>query len=443
MRTLVTGVLLLVCAFAFAGGGAEEEVEWIEQEGPVTVGIPSATDRPMYPDNPDSMLFWTEYLLGDMNAEVTFYPPGESGADTPMQLEVKAGTQPDIYMDYMGRVSEFANAKYAHDITPLVGQEVIDQYLPSYLALMNKDGVQYGLPETAWGSFMTVNITLLQRVGMDDLVAQLERTGRWTIDQFLEASRAVRTLGEDYYGYLMFSASTGGDYWYLGFLPGFGATLYENNLIALNSPEGIAAMEFYKAYADEGLCPPGAAALTFSEFITAYHTGKFLATAGGAGLADPNVGIKSVNAENSDYVFEGRLVSFPTAEGVDKAPIALGPDGAMIFNKGYITQDIVDVFTTITGYRAQIFRTTQDWRYPSLIELSDTHPDDPEYMAAMGVLQRDGVWDMGIGLKTYGPVRLLVPPMFQAIFTGELSVREAVTRFEYEGNRVLTAIEED
>ncbi len=439
MKALVTGVLLLICALAFATGGIEEDgaVEWVAQEGPVTVGILAVTDRPIYPDNPDSMLFWTEYLLGDMNAEVIFYPPGESGADSPMQREVKSGNEPDIYLDYLGRVSEFANAKYAHDITPLVGQEVLDQYLPSYLSLLNKDGVQYGLPSSAWLSTMVVNITLLQRVGMQDLVDQLETTGRWSIDQFVEASRRVTELGDGYYGYCMFSATTGGDYWYLGFIPGFGANLYENNAISLNNEAGIAAMEFYKAYSDEGLSPPGAAARPYQEFLAAYHTGKFLATTGSSKLAKDSVGIAAEESGNSDYVFEGRTVSFPTAEGVDKAPIALGPNGAMIFNKGYITREIVDVFTTLTGYRAQIFWTTQDWRYPSLIELSNTHPDDREYVAAMNVLQRDGVWDMGIGLRTYIPVRQLVPPMFQAIYTGELSVREAVTRFEYEGNKIL------
>ena len=130
-------------------------------------------------------------------------------------------------------------------------------------------------------------------------------------------------------------------------------------------------------------------------------------------------------------------MAFPTAEGVEHAPLAMGPNGAMIFNKGGISQEIVDVFKALTGYRAQLWRSKQDSRYASLYALQGARPNDPIYTSGSEILAREGVWDMGIGLKIYNPIRVLVPPLFQAIYTEELTIQEAIDRFERDGNRIL------
>ncbi len=396
------------------------------------VGLWAVTDRMMFPDNPDSILFYGEYLLGEFDVEIDFY--AESAEEHhPIVLEVASGDQPDIYLDYLGRVSEFANGRYAHDILPLVGQEVMDQYLPSFLGLMNKGGVQYGLPITAWISTMIVNVTLLERVGMLDVIAD----GAWTIEEFTEASRRVTALGPDYYGYSLFSKNTGGDYWYLGFLPGFGANLYANNEIALNSDEGRAALEWYLSFQDEGLSPPGPATRDDRAFMASWHTGKYLATARAPNLAIDAVGEAAFSAGNAEEAFKAAVTAFPTAEGVEHAPLAMGPNGAMIFNKGGVSQEIVDVFLALTGYRAQLWRSKMDSRYASLYALQGARPNDPVYTMGSEILEREGVWDMGIGLKIYNPIRVLVPPLFQAIYTRELTVQEAIERFERDGNRIL------
>ena len=46
---LLIGIFLLLAVLAFAGGGGEKEVEWVEQEGPVTVGLWGAADYLMFP----------------------------------------------------------------------------------------------------------------------------------------------------------------------------------------------------------------------------------------------------------------------------------------------------------------------------------------------------------------------------------------------------------
>ena len=439
MKTLVTGFLLLLMVAAFAVAGGKEEVAWGVQEGPVVVGISGERDRPLDPEKPDGEQFYADYLFGDKDYEVElrFYSTGASGADSQVQADIDAGDGPDILFDYMGRASFYANSKYAVDLTDYIAQDVIDQYIPSFLGLMQKDGGQYGIPGDAWISAMIVNVTLLERVGMGYIIEQ----GEWSIDEFLEASRKVKALGPDYYGYHLFSATTGGDYWFLGFLPGFGANLYADGKIALDTDAGRAALEFYRDFAKEGLCPPGPAAIPFNDFLASFQKGKILAYANSPQAVGPTfteLGSKSFASGSSEEAYVAMPFPFPKADGVKTAPVALGPDGAVVFRKpGGVSKEVIDALMTIIGPKAQEWAVTVDGRWSSLNTLVDVNVDNKAWQAGNAILQSEGVWDMGVGLAAYGAVRVLVPPLFQAVYTEELSIQEAIDRFVEEGNAAL------
>lgn len=418
MRKLLVVAMVLLAAFAFAGGKAEVA------GGPVTVGIWGA-DRPIDPKNVDSLAFYQDYLFGGTDVEITWYHPGD-GAAQPIDLDIAAGTQPDVYSDYLGRTNKYANAKYAEELTPLLPEGTTDKFIPSFLDLMTKDGGLYGLPESAWAQCMVVNVDLLEQVGMGDVIAD----GGWTIDDFNEASRRVAALGDDYYGFIMFAASTGGDYWHLGFIPGFGAKLFENNQIALGSAEGLEAMRWY---ADYQYKMPGAAGLDYSAMFSAFNTGKVLAQGGSWGHL--TVGASSFEAGISETAFVTALVAYPHVRGVEAVPLALGPDGAMIF-KGRGSPAAVDALLTLTGERSQKWRVAMEGRFSSLKALEGLR-SDAGHAILSDLIAKNGVFDLGLSLTEYTLVRNLVPPMFQAIYSGEMSVDAAVARFVAEGSEIL------
>jgi len=63
--------------------------------------------------------------------------------------------------------------------------------------------------------------------------------------------------------------------------------------------------------------------------------------------------------------------------------------------------------------------------------------NNPSWNVATDIILRNGTFDTGVGLEKYSEVRGLWPPTLQAIFSGELTVQEAVDRFVKEGNKVL------
>lgn len=417
MKRLLTFGLVLVAAFAFAGGAPEEEA------GPVTIGIWGA-DRALDPDNQDSLAFYADYLFGDKDVEFTWYHPGD-GAAQPVDLDVLAGNEPDLYFDYEGRVNKYANGRYAANLDDLLPEGTQDAFQQSFLDMLTKDGVLYGLPETAWAQCMVVNVTLLERVGMGDAL-----DGGLTMDEFMEASRRVSDLGPEYYGFILFAASTAGDYWHLGFIPGFGAKLFDNNCIVLDSPEGLAAMQWYSSY-PYGMA--GAAGLDYSAMMQEFRKGTVLAEGGSWGHL--SVGQDSYDAGLVDEPFVTALVPYPHVDGVDKVPLALGPDAGIIF-KGHESAAAVDALLTITGERSQRFRVAMEGRFASLKSIAGLRNDEG-HVALSNLIAENGVFDLGMSLTEYTQVRGLIPPMFQAIYTGELSVADAVARFVTEGNAIL------
>lgn len=417
MKRLLVFGMVLVAAFAFAAGAPEVE------EGPVTIGIWGA-DRALDPDNPDSLAFYADYLFGDQDVEFTWYSPGD-GAAQPIDLDIAAGAEPDIYHDYLGRVSKYANGRYAAALDEILPEGTAEAYIPSFLDLMTKDGNLYGLPESAWAQCLVVNVTLLERVGMGDAL-----DGGLTMDEFMEASRLVSELGEGYYGFVLFAATTAGDYWHLGFIPGFGAKLFDNNEIALGSQAGLEAMQWY---ADYPYAMPGPAGLDFSEMFGSIISGRVLAQGGSWGHL--TAGTDAYEAGTIDAPFDVALTTYPSVDGVNQVPLALGPDGAMIF-KGHESPAAIRALMTLTGERSQRFRVAMEGRFSSLKALEGLRNDEG-HAALSNLIAENGVFDLGLSLTEYTLVRGLIPPMFQAIYTGELSVEDAVARFVEEGNAAL------
>jgi len=200
-------------------------------------------------------------------------------------------------------------------------------------------------------------------------------------------------------------------------------------------------LEFYRDFAKEGLCPPGPAATPFNDFIASFQTGKILAYASNPSAPGPNLvemGQNAFKAGTASEAFVAMPFPFPKAEGVKTAPIALGPNGALAFRKpGGVSKEVIDALMTVVGPRAQEFTSRVDSRFPSLTTLEGLNVGNLPWELGNAILQKEGVWDMGVGLAAYGAVRVLVPPLFQAIYTDELTVQEAIDRFVEEGNAAL------
>jgi len=333
---------------------------------------------------------------------------------------IAAGLTPNAYIDYAGRVGLYAKPGMATPLNKYIEQDVIDQYFESYIDMFSTDGELYALPTKAWTTMGVINLTILKAIDMEYILED-----GLTYDEVYEAGKAVKKLGDDYYGTALFANQAGGDYWIYSFwLGGHGAKLYnEDGTIGLNTPEGINALTTMKRFSQDGILNPGAAGFGPGEYLNLFNAGKVLTMSMGPQYAV----IDS---------FEAATIGTPRVPGVEFAPVATGPDATMVFNTGTdgekkAAAKLVEFLASKRWQEPQ----ARSGAYPTMRDVPGS--DAVWWQEAVDYTEKHGVMYHGIGSAHYQEIRALWFPMVQAILTDELTVEEAVARFEKEGNAII------
>jgi len=439
----VFALLLIFLLAGMAWGGGQGEAEIVAESvpevftGTLILGVEKGDRMAAYTtgtvdliETPTEEIMWyRDVVLKDFPGKVEIRAYATDSTNIKMDADIAGGDMPDVYWDYLGRLNKYANAKYAVPIE-LTAEEQAD-YFPSFLDLCTKDGVLYALPSSAWAATMVVNKTLIESAGMGDILVD----GKWTIDEFIAVTEAVQEMyGPKYYGYAAFAAGTGGDYWSsFGWLGSFGAKLYDNGKIVIDSPEGKAALSWMKEMQDTGIFAPGAAGLDYLKNFEAMKTGDIVACGAQPKRAQPT------DLADGSGTIEAVQMEWPTAPGVDLVPISMGPDAVMLFKSGDSAREAAALELARYMARPEIQEAMCRFerRFPSRQVVGNVLPDDVAYTQGAAMIAKHGVFDTGIGLTQYAEVRSLWPPALQSIFMGELTVDEAIDRFVTEGTEIL------
>ena len=412
-------LLLIIPGILFAGGG--------EEPGEISLAI-SADSLAV---GQRKVMGWQEALwyeelilpafLEETGIQVKLVPV-QTEDNTTKKLDglIAAGLTPNAYIDYAGRVGLYAKPGMAAPLNKYIKRDIINQYFQSYRDMFTVDGDLYALPTTAWSTMGVINLDLLEAIGMEDILED-----GLTYDEVYDAGKALKALGDDYYGTFLFASQSGGDYWIYSFwLGGHGAKLYnDDGTIGLNTPEGIAALTTMKKFADDGILNPGAGGISPGEYLAGFVSGKVLTmSAGGhyAALED----------------FRAATVGTPRVPGVEFAPVATGPDATLVFNTGTNAEKnmAAKLVTFLASARWQEPQAKVG-RFPSMFGVPGS--DEVWWKETVAYMEEHGVMYHGIGGPQYQEIRALWFPMVQAILANELTVKEAVARFEKEGNEAI------
>lgn len=354
-----------------------------------------------------------------------FIPVNSSTGQTErLQAILKAGLPIDAYSDYSGRVGIFDTPEWnALELDSYLTKDDISQYVQSYLDLFTRDGHLYALPMTAWVTVGHANKTLIDKVGMSSVLDD----GTLTYDEIEAVAKKARSLlGPDYYATPLFTTTTGGDYWPETFwLSGFGAKLFNaKGNIALNSPEGLKALSTLKRWYDSKLIPEGSAALAVGDYVSAWKSGHYVAWS-----------YSMTPGTMKDFGFEDIHMATPVEKPGMKAPVAVGPDAAMAF-KGPNASNAVKLVQFLAGVEYQQWMVDFGGRFPALLSVKK-NDSISEWSSATENLKANGILNIGIGLPAYNAIRSEWQKLIQATLNGELTVAEALKRFEENGNAAI------
>jgi multiple sugar transport system substrate-binding protein len=375
----------------------------------------------------------------EMHPNVTIEVEALQWADlsTKVTAAIAAGAPPDVLKDYLGRTSGYAWQGLLEPMEELVPAEELADYLPDLIDQYTIDGHLHGLPLFYWITAMSGNKAIWDAAGATDLLPLDD--GEWTFEEFEAALKAVQKEDELWPLGLQV-ASEQGDYMYLAYPWGMGATLYppgDYSVSALNSPEGVAGVQKIIDWVNAGLIEPGATTIIGDDLNNMFYAGQ-TAIMGNSLAAKTSLDIAKQDGRVSVEV-DLFFTMFPHAEGVKTGAMAAGPTGVVVFKqddpaKRYWAAQFARFLASPDLQREYAINANQ---FPSRKSVGTPLAGDPDYERLLAWVQEYGLSDMGLASPNYYEMRVQLFPHLQAAMLGEKTAEEALADYEAAANEVL------
>ena len=379
----------------------------------------------------------TAYVLEQLTAEypdvtVEFLQVDLSdGSTMTMDAMIAAGTAPDVYVDYMGRVSKYITPAFALDLSPYIDAA---EFIPGTLGPVTRDGAILGIPMPGGAQAMVINLKILDAIGESDF-----EFDNWTVDEFLYLAEKVRDETDAYATYL-FAGNQSGDYLWFNWLASFGGKLYEPgdySRTAIDTDAGLRFFTLLGYLVQEGLAPAEAAVLTDDDYAIEWAKGKVFAGAWFPAWVKPYFdAVRKQGLGGAD--FDYRFVEFPRAPGVDRVPAAGSMAGVVVHRSESEAQNDIAARAAVlfTDATSQLIIAKAQGGYPNRVSVDYTFTD-PHWDAIGKIVAENGMLDLGIAMPKFSEVRAQSVPFLQALYTDKMTPQEALDGYVKAVNEVL------
>jgi multiple sugar transport system substrate-binding protein len=376
----------------------------------------------------------------EMHPNVTIEVEALQWADlsTKVTAAIAAGAPPDILKDYLGRTSGYAWQGLLEPLQDEIPPEELEDYLPDLIDQYTIDGSLHGLPLFYWITAMAGNKTKWEEAGAVDLLPLDD--GEWTFEEF-EAALAAVQKPDEVWPLGLQVASEQGDYMYLAYPWGMGATLYppgDYSVAALNSPEGVAGVQKIVDYVNADYIEPGATTITGQDLNNMFFAGQTAIQGSSLAMKQALEAAETQGTLTTDM--DLFFTMFPHAEGVKTGGMAAGPTGVVVFKqddpaKKYWAIQFARFLASPDLQREYAVNARQ---FPSRVSVGTPLAGDPDYEKLLAWVQEYGLSDMGLASPNYYEMRTQLFPHLQAAMLGEKTAEEALADYEAAANEVLS-----
>ena len=393
------------------------------------------------------------------NVEVVFNVTPTNVITEAMTTALAANDAPNVYMDYIGRVSTYIVPEYALDLRGYVRD--LHLYYEGMLDAFTRGDAVLGLPGLGGAQGMAVNMDIMKEIGFTP-------RADWTIEDFLRMCELVKQkYSGEKWGTGMFAANQSGDYLINNWFAAVGAKFYapgdySRTTIATN---GAKVYELFQTMARQGYIRADAAVQTDDDYVLDWANGKLGATAFFPAWLPPYFGViaeqGNVSAEhlallekakkaNPDmsftnlyqaglvpYPFEVQFFPFPRTAGVDRVPTYTSI-AAIVVHKTGTDADI---------WGARFAEYMNDGKSQSEQSSGGVLPNrrdapmlstDPLLLQVQSILAKNGAVDQGGSAAFFNATRVLHYPVLQKVLDLKITPEAAIKEYESALNRVLS-----
>lgn len=363
-------------------------------------------------------------------------------------ISVLGGRPPDVLMDYVGRTSGFWYQGVLEPLDEIVAESRADfreDFLDASRLEDGRGGRRlHAVPLCGWVQVLALNRAAWDRQELGHLLPTRENP-RWTFKQFETAIEAVARPGECW-PLGMQVASEQGDYRVLQYFWAFGAEVYHRrdySRVALNSPEGVAALDWLVAAKRRGWIQPNVATAG-NELFSMFWRGQTVAVPAGVSLSQTYQNALRDDKITADFDGDGTIdmdLQFtlpPTRPGIElKLPVAT--TGMVVFRQTDPRKRAAVMkfirFLTSTETVGRYSRASR--MLPSRRSVTDVFADQPHISRVLELAAQCPAADMGATSPNYYDIRKRLPTHLQYAFLELKTPAEALAAFEREARGVL------
>lgn len=329
-QLLVLGLSLILCG-ALAGCGAEPK----PAQEPVTVRIKCPPMTMAYDaEHPDVEIYdlfqeATEKFTAQYEgAKVNFVIEKFQYVDEKEKVIDKFGTSEAADILFGG---SFNLPTYILEGRLAAWDEVIDDALRSDIddaiwAQCMADGKTYLMPYLQLQNTLMVNADYMRKAGLEEYIPPKEAIAQWSTDEFNHILQALKESITDSHSFPFFAYAVNnqGDLHTMTLLRAYGCQIFdEKGNFAVNTPEGIQALEWLKSLNEQGITPKGAENLELISNMELFYHGQMAICMGNQ---------VNLNDSRNLYGLDVFLANFPSQDGKGYATSYL--NGFTLFDNG-------------------------------------------------------------------------------------------------------------
>lgn len=186
------------------------------------------------------------------NIKVEYQVVPDAERITKATAMVAANTAPDMWRHNGSVIRLWAFQGHLLDLTDVMPKGYEQKFLPALMAYCTFKGRFYGLPHTTDTSALFYREDALAAIGVKP---PTELKDSWTWEQFGDINTKLLAAGKHQFA---FTHNQGGGRWVGSFLYSAGAKIVNDDFskMAMNTPEGIVALQFLKDWTDKKWAPP-------------------------------------------------------------------------------------------------------------------------------------------------------------------------------------------
>ncbi|MCM1524721.1 MAG: extracellular solute-binding protein [Ruminococcus sp.] len=209
--------------------------------------------------------FSKQYEDADVTVNIVeFEQTGEDAAvtgcfDTPDAADV-------LFEGYFN-MSTYIHTGRVVPLDDIIGEELRADIYPSYWTESSLNGKTYMMPFYSAQNTLSFNADLFREAGLDEFIKDAGAVQNWDREQYEYVLKTLKeNLPDSVSPMMMYAADNQGDTHIMTLLRAFGCPLFdENGRFCVNTPEGIAALQWIKDCNDKGYFPAKADTLVIMD----------------------------------------------------------------------------------------------------------------------------------------------------------------------------------